>query len=260
VNNGRDCLDLSGRVAVVIGATSGLGRAIAVGLAMHGADVVPTGRRCGLLADVCAAVKAAGRETLQQGADVTNRASIDLLRDAVLDKFGRVDILVNAAAQTFKKPTAEISEEEWSELVNITLNGVLRGCQSFYEPLKASGSGRIINIASLGSFVAFHQVAVYCAAKSAVVSLTRSLACEWASDGISVNAIAPGVFLTEMTEKFVADTPRGRELLMRTPAGRFGKPEELVGAAVLLASDGASFISGQCLAVDGGYLASGVNS
>jgi NAD(P)-dependent dehydrogenase (short-subunit alcohol dehydrogenase family) len=260
VNNGRNCLDLSGRVAVVIGATSGLGRVIAVGLAAHGADVVPTGRRSCLIAEVCAAVTATGRQTLQHEADVTDRASIDKLRDAVVARFGRVDILVNAAAQTFKKPTAEVSEGEWSELVNTTLNGVLRGCQSFYESLRASGNGRIINIASLGSFLAFHEVGAYCAAKAAVVSLTRSLACEWAKDGIRVNAIAPGVFLTEMNGKLVTETARGREMLTRTPAGRFGKPEELVGAAVLLASDGASFITGQCLAVDGGYLASGVNS
>ena len=255
----KGCLDLSGRVAVVIGATSGLGRAIAIGLADHGADVVPTGRRRDLLAETCAEIEAAGRRTLHQSADVTDRASIDLFRDAVLAEFGRVDILVNAAARTFRKPTAEVTESEWSELVDITLNGVLRGCQSFYEPLKTSGNGRIINIASLGSFLAFHEVSAYCAAKSAVLSLTRSLACEWAKDGIRVNAIAPGVFLTEMNSKLVGETPRGRELLMRTPAGRFGKPEELVGAAVLLASDGASFITGQCLAVDGGYLASGVN-
>ena len=126
-------------------------------------------------------------------------------------------------------------------------------------PLKESGGGRIINIASLGSFLAFHEVAAYCAAKTALLSLTRSLACEWARDGISVNAIAPGVFPTEMNSDIVNDTPRGQEMLWRTPMGRFGAPEELVGVAVLLASDGASFLTGQCIVVDGGYLASGVN-
>ncbi len=144
--------------------------------------------------------------------------------------------------------------------MDINLTGVLRACQSFYEPLKASGRGRIVNIASLGSFLAFHEVAAYSASKSALLSLTKSLACEWAPDGICVNAIAPGVFPTELNRALIVGTPRGDEMLMRTPMGRFGKPEELIGAAVLLASDGASFLTGQCIAVDGGYLASGVNA
>lgn len=255
-----NCLDLSNRVAVVIGATSGIGRAIAVGLAEHGADVVPTGRRACLVEDCCRAVEAAGVRTLRQETDVASRASIDALRDAVLDRFGRVDVLVNAAGRTFKQPTSQVSEQEWSSLIDTNLSGVLRACQSFYAALKTSGRGRIINIASLGSFLAFHEVTAYCAAKTALLSLTRSLACEWAREGISVNAIAPGVFPTQMNGGIVTDTPRGRELLMRTPMGRFGCPEELVGAAVLLASDGASFLTGQCIAVDGGYLASGVNT
>jgi NAD(P)-dependent dehydrogenase (short-subunit alcohol dehydrogenase family) len=254
------CLDLTNRVAVVIGATSGLGRAIAIGFAEHGADVVPAGRRRENLEEVCREIEAIGRRTLFCPADVRDRASLDALRDAALERFGRVDILVNSAGSTFRKPTAEVCEEQWSLLIDTHLNGALRACQSFYGPLKASGHGRVINIASLASFRAFHEVAAYCAAKSAIVALTRNLACEWARDGISVNAIAPGVFPTEMNVHIVNDTPRGRELLLRTPMGRFGKPEELVGTAVLLASDGASYLTGQCIAVDGGFLASGVNS
>lgn len=252
----RNLFDLSGRIAVVIGATSGLGRAIALGLAEHGAMVVPTGRRREQLESLCQEVGAA----ILQTTDVTSRQSIDALRDAVLAEFGRADILVNAAGYTFKRPTVEVSEEQWSSLFDTNLNGALRACQSFYEPLKASGRGRIINIASLSSFLAFREVAAYSASKTALLSLTRSLACEWARDGISVNAIIPGVFPTEMNSALIMGSPRGQELLMRTPMGRFGKPEELVGAAVLLASDGAAFITGQAIAVDGGYLASGVNS
>ncbi len=256
----RTCLDLTDRVAVVIGATSGIGRALAAGLAEYGAHVVPTGRRRQNVEAVCREIEALGRHTLCLAADVKERQSLDVLRDAVLRHFGRVDILVNSAGYTFKQPTAAVCEEHWSALVDTNLNGALRACQSFYPPLKASGRGRIVNIVSLGSFLAFHEVAAYCAAKSALFSLTRSLACEWARDGITVNAIAPGVFPTELNSRIVNGTPRGQELLMRTPMGRFGKPEELVGVAVLLASDGASYLTGQCIAVDGGYLASGVNS
>ncbi len=175
------------------------------------------------------------------------------MRDAVLAQLGRIDILVNAAGYTFKQPTVEVSEEQWSALFDTNLNGALRACQSFYEPLKASGRGRIINIASLSSFVAFREVAAYSASKTALLSLTRSLACEWAHEGFAVNAIVPGVFPTEMNSAFMLGSPRGQELLMRTPMGRFGNAEELVGAAVLLASDGATFITGQSIAVDGGY-------
>jgi len=253
-------LDLTDRVAVVIGATSGLGRALAVGLAQHGAHVVPTGRREEHLEEACREVEAVGGRTVRQPCDVRDRASIDTLRDAVLERFGCVNILVNAAGYSFKQPTATMPEDLWSCLIDTNLNGALRACQSFYEPLKAHRRGRIINVASLGSYLAFHQVAAYCAAKAGLVSLTRSLACEWAHDGICVNAIAPGVFPSELNAEFVLDTPRGQEILMRTPMGRFGNPDELVGVAVLLASDAASFLTGQCVAVDGGYLASGVNS
>jgi NAD(P)-dependent dehydrogenase (short-subunit alcohol dehydrogenase family) len=236
------CFDLSNRVAVVMGGTSGIGKAIAAGLAEQGAHVVPAGRRAAMLTDV------------------RDRKSIDALRDSVLEQFGRIDILVNAAGFTFKQPTIGLSEEQWSSMFDTNLTGALRACQSFYEPLKASGKGRIINIASLGSYLAFYEVAAYCASKTALLSLTRSLAVEWAEDGIMVNAIAPGIFPTELNQGIIMGTPRGKELLTRTPMKRFGNPEELVGAAVLLASDGASFLTGQCIAVDGGFLASGVNT
>jgi NAD(P)-dependent dehydrogenase (short-subunit alcohol dehydrogenase family) len=255
-----NCFDLSNRVAVVIGGTSGLGCAIALGLAEQGADVVPTGRRANHMEEVCTAIEKLGRRTLRQVTDVRSRPSIDALRDAILLEFGRVDILVNAAGFTFRQPTIDLTYDQFSSILDTNLNGTLRACQSFYEALKASGRGRIINIASLSSFVAFYEVTAYCATKTALLSLTRSLACEWAEDGISVNAIAPGIFPTELNNGIVTGTPRGQELLTRTPMRRFGNPEELAGVAVLLASDGASFITGQCITVDGGFLASGVNS
>jgi NAD(P)-dependent dehydrogenase (short-subunit alcohol dehydrogenase family) len=232
------CFDLSGRVAVVVGGTSGIGQAIAKGLEEHGARVM-----------------AAGRSSEQYPVDVTSRQSLEQLRD----KVGRVDIIINAAGQTFRQPTIDVTELAWTKLIDISLTGMLRAAQVFYEPLKASGHGRVVNIASLSSYVAFHEVAPYCAAKTGVLSLTRSLAVEWAKDNICVNAIAPGVFPTELNRRLIEGTARGNELLTRTPMNRFGRPEELVGLAVLLASDAASFLTGQCIAVDGGFLASGVN-
>jgi NAD(P)-dependent dehydrogenase (short-subunit alcohol dehydrogenase family) len=255
----KNFTDLTGRVAVVVGGTSGIGKSMALGLAQAGADVIATGRRDALVEEIGAAIVAEGRRTLTHSCDVSDRKSVDAFRDAVVAKFGHVDVLLNVAGRIKRTPSKDITEEEWTGIIDTNLTGTLRTCQAFYEPLRAGGRGRIINIASLNSYVALYEVAAYAASKSAVLSLTRSLAVEWSRHGINVNAIAPGVFRTELNAGLLDGTPRGKELLMRTPMGRFGQTDELVGAAILLASDAASYITGQCLVVDGGFLASGVN-
>jgi NAD(P)-dependent dehydrogenase (short-subunit alcohol dehydrogenase family) len=254
-----ELFNLNGRVAVVMGGTSGIGRMMALGLADAGADVVASGRREELVNAVADEIEQRGRKALRRSSDVQSRESIDALRDAVLKEFGRIDILLNAAGQIFRKATHLVTEAEWNKLMDVNVTGMLRSCQSFYEPLIESGRGRVINIASLNSFVSLLEVAPYAASKGAVLSLTRSLAVEWAPRGVNVNAIAPGVFRTELNAGLLDGTDRGRELLMRTPMKRFGNVSELTGVAILLASDAASYITGQCIAVDGGFLASGVN-
>ena len=252
-------LSLEGKTAVVTGGTSGIGRAISLGLADAGADVVATARRQNEVDQTAAEVEARGRKTVRMTSDVCNRATLETLLAAVLGSLGKVDILINCAGRIKRAPTVDFPEEEWTSILDTNLTGTLRACQVFGPHMLGRGYGRIINIASLNSFVALSEVAAYAASKAGVASLTRSLAVEWSKKGVTVNAIAPGVFRTDLNAQLLDSTPRGQELLMRTPMGRFGKTEELIGAAVFLASDSASFVTGQTLVVDGGFLASGVN-
>jgi len=250
--------DLTGRTAVIVGGTTGIGRALALGLADAGANVVPTGRRAAVVDEVAAAIEAKGRRTLRMPADVGDAASLRALCDACLKAFGRVDIVVAAAGVTKRVPTIEMSEADWDRIIGTNLTGMLRTYQAFAPSMIAQKSGRLIGIASIASMVGLMEVAAYTASKSGVAGLTRALAVEWAPHGVTVNAIAPGVFETDLNRELLAG-PRGQEFLMRTPMRRFGRVEELVGAAVYLASGVASFVTGQLLVVDGGFLASGVN-
>jgi len=256
---GYPALDLNARTAVVIGGTSGIGLALARGLAQAGANVIPTGRRKDLVQSAVSMVEGFGRQSMALPSDVTRRESLEELLQAATGKFGSVDILVNCAGVTRRTPTLDLSEEEWSNILEINLNGIFRACQVFGRHMVERKYGRIINIASLSSVVALYEVTAYTVSKSGVAALTRSLAVEWARYGVCVNAIAPGVFRTDLNAGLLDGTARGKEFLLRTPMGRFGKVEELAGACVFLASEASSFVTGQLLVVDGGFLASGVN-
>jgi len=250
---------LSGRVAVVLGGTTGIGHALSLGLAAAGADVVASARRAAEVEATADAIEGLGRKALRRTSDVTVRSSLDGLLEETLAAFGKVDILVNCAGITRRTPTLAVSEEEWAGILETNLTGTLRACQVFGRHMLERGYGRIVNIASLSTFVALFETAAYSASKAAVASLTKSLAVEWGARGVCVNAIAPGVFRTALNQALLDGTERGREFLLRTPMKRFGKVEELVGAGVFLCSDAASFVNGEVLVVDGGFLASGVN-
>jgi len=252
-------VSLAGRVAVVIGGTSGIGRVLSLGLADAGADVVASSRSVAAIESTALEIERRGRRTLRVPVDVVDRASLGRLFDEVHSAFGCVDILVNSAGRTKRTPTLDVSEDEWNAILDTNLTGTLRACQIFGRHMISRGYGRIVNVASLTSFVAFHEVAAYGASKAGVAALTRSLAVEWGVKGVCVNAIAPGVFRTALNAELLDGTARGRELLARTPMRRFGSLDEIAGACVFLASEAASFVNGQILAVDGGFSASGVN-
>jgi NAD(P)-dependent dehydrogenase (short-subunit alcohol dehydrogenase family) len=250
---------LANKVAVVIGGTSGIGRTLSLGLAEAGADVIASARRKQNVDEVASEIEARGRQTLRYSSDLCDRKSLEKLAEATLRHFSKIDILVNCAAKLKRIPTLDMAEEDWRDIIDTNLTGTFRACQVFGKHMLERGYGRIINIVSLNTFVALSEVAAYAASKAAVASLTRSLAVEWSKRGVLVNAIAPGVFHTAFNANLLDSTARGEELLMRTPMGRFGRTEELIGAAIYLASDAASFVAGQVLVVDGGFLASGVN-
>jgi NAD(P)-dependent dehydrogenase (short-subunit alcohol dehydrogenase family) len=256
---GHPLLDLKGKAAVVIGGTSGIGLALAKGLALAGADVVATGRRAELVTAAAREIQALGHRSLGVACDVTDSASLERFAETVFDQFGSVQILVNCAGRTKRMATLDFPEPEWNSIMETNFEGTVRACRLFGRPMIARRYGRIINIASIASFVGLQEVAAYSASKAAVASLTKSLAVEWGPHGVTVNAIAPGVFPTDLNASILTGTERGREFLLRSPMRRFGRVEELEGAAVFLASDAASFVNGHILVVDGGMLASGVN-
>jgi len=256
---GHKLFDLTGKSVVVVGGTSGIGLAMAIGLAEAGADVAATSRRQEQVDEAANTTEALGRRTLRVTSDVGDRASLEALLAAALEAFGKVDVLINCAGKIKREPTLTVSEETWNDVMDTNVTGTLRACQIFGRHMLARGAGKIINIASLNTFVSLKEVSAYAASKAAVGALTKSLAVEWSARGVTVNAIAPGVFRTALNQKLLDESERGKELLMRTPMGRFGRTEELVGSAIFLSSAASDFVTGEILVVDGGFLASGVN-
>jgi NAD(P)-dependent dehydrogenase (short-subunit alcohol dehydrogenase family) len=255
---GHPLLDLKNKTAVVIGGTTGIGLAITKALAQAGANVIPSSRRSEQVRAAVAEVEALGSRSLAQTCDVLDDNSLTQLLHAATAKFGCVQILVNSAGRTKKMPTLDFPDAEWDSIIETNLTGTLRSCRIFGRHMLEQRYGRIINIASIASFVALYEVTAYSASKAAVASLTKSLALEWATSGVCVNGIAPGVFRTDLNAALLDGTERGKEFLLRTPMRRFGKLDELGGAAIFLASDAASFVTGHLLVVDGGFLAAGV--
>jgi NAD(P)-dependent dehydrogenase (short-subunit alcohol dehydrogenase family) len=251
-------LSLNGKCALVFGGTSGIGRSIAHGLAEAGADVVPVSRRMDEVSKAAAEIRVLGRRTLEFAADITSRQEIQRVIDGMIAGMGRIDILVNSAGTTRRGPSLDVDDETWDRILNVNLKGTWLSCQMVGRVMRDQGHGRIINIASIGAFLSLHEAAAYCASKGGVAMLTRALGAEWAPYNIAVNAIAPGVFETPLNRAIIHEPRRQASILSHTPMERFGTLEELKGAAIFLASDSASFVTGTIICVDGGFVAQGI--
>jgi len=254
----ENIFDLTGKVAVAVGGTSGIGKAIALGFARAGATVVSSSRRQQMVDATAAEIEALGSKTLRLTSDVQDRSSLQNLCDQTVAQFGKIDILLVTAGTLKKEPSVDVAEDEWMRIIDINLSGSFRANQIFGRQMIKQGFGNIINTGSMTSFVSFAQVCAYNCSKAGVKMLTETLATEWAEHGVRVNAVAPGVFRTSLNTKVLDIPERMEAIVKRTPMGRIGTLDEMVGAAVYLASDAAKFVTGITIPVDGGFLAKGI--
>ena len=247
-----ELFSLKGKVALFTGGSRGLGKAMAVGLAKAGADVAVVGRKRDQ--EVIDQITAQGVRGKFYEYDLANVDGIAALVGEVKKDFGHIDILVNNAGVQSRHKAVDFPKSDWDFVLNVNLNAVFFLCQEVGRLMLAQGKGKIINIASLLSFQGGLTVPAYAASKGAVAQFTKSLSNEWASQGVNVNCIAPGYMATEMNTALIADATRSRQIMDRIPAGRWGKPEDMVGAAVYLASDASDYVNGSTIVVDGGWM------
>ena len=248
--------DLTGRIAIVTGGGRGIGRAIAEGLAAFGARVVLSGRTAATLAETEAAIIAAGGEAIVQVADVSKEADVIALRDAVLARFGRIDVLVNnAGINPIWRTIDKISLAEWQSVIDVNLTGLFLCCKYIGSAMVERGAGSIINVSSVAGHVGLTRSVPYCASKGGTELLTKALALDWAKRGVRVNCLAPGYVDTDLTSALLHHDTLSKPFMDHTPLGRFGEGKDMVGAAVFLASDASSYMTGSSLVVDGGWTA-----
>jgi NAD(P)-dependent dehydrogenase (short-subunit alcohol dehydrogenase family) len=250
--------NLEGKRALVFGGTGAIGKSIATGLAEAGADVVPVSRRAEAVRQAAGEIRALGRNTLEITADVTRREDIQRVIDRMLSEMGGIEILVNSAGTTKRIPSLELADEDWDRIMAVNLKATWYACQMVGRVMQSQMYGRIINIASIAAFLSAHEVMPYCASKGAIVMLTRCLGAEWARYNIAVNALAPGVFETAANRDLIRQPERQASIMAHTPMKRFGSLQEIKGCAIYLASDSASFVTGEISCVDGGFMAQGI--
>ena len=247
--------DLTGKVALVTGASRGLGQAMARGLAEAGADLVITSRHLAEVEQAAAALASSGRRVLPMEADVTRTAEVEAVVARTVAQLGGIDILVNNAGINIRKPALELTENDWDQTLDINLKGCFLVAKAVGRHMLARKAGSIVNIASMMASVVHAERAAYASSKGGLVQLTRVLAVEWASANVRVNAICPGPFLTDLNKPILDDPEKMKYFMDRLPMQRFGKPEELAGSVVFLASNASSFITGTTLYIDGGWTA-----